>query len=689
MPAMASSRPESELLNIQLLVDSIPALIHTSRPDGYLDYFNRPWLEYLGVTLDKVAGWNWTAFIHPEDLDGIVSTWRASLASGEIFEYETRVRRANGEYRWMFHRKVPLRDAHGSIVKWYGSSLDIHERKTTDEQLRRNTHALQRSEFYLAEGQRLGHMGSWAFDPAGFDYWSPELYRMYGLDAASKAPSVQEYLDFIHPQDRQSMADLINRLVAEDTPFDATKRIVRPDGEVRYVRCVGVPFAGSQNLKKYVGSAIDVTEHELLTRELRRREAYMAEAQKLSRTGSFGWKPDTGEIVWSDETYRIFEYDRSVKPSMDSLVLRVHPEDRVAVKAVIDRAFVGAPEFEHVYRMLMPDGRIKHVHALAHALRDASGNLEFVGAVTDITEHVMAEEALRSSEGDLLEAQRLSHTGSWRNDVLTGIVTVSPEVHRIFDIRPGEDASTAGFFFGRIHPEDRPIEAQTFERANLAKTGFESDYRIVLPDGSIKHVHNLGHPVLNESGEITEFVGTVIDITERRHAETVIREQEAELRQILDFAPWHVAVLGADGRAIYLNKAGLDYHGLTREAWQNYDPHKLIHPDDHDQILTGAGGAKLLGDQPFETEARLLRNDGKYRWFLFRFNPLRDREGPHHALVCHWNRYRGPQTNRGETAKRKRCPARRNQQGIDVRRDRGDISRVEKCSLAHLQGRTE
>jgi PAS domain S-box-containing protein len=632
MPAMASSRPESELLNIQLLVDSIPALIHTSRPDGYLDYFNRPWLEYLGVTLDKVAGWNWTAFIHPEDLDGIVSTWRASLASGEVFEYETRVRRANGEYRWMFHRKVPLRDAHGSIVKWYGSSLDIHERKTTDEQLRRNTHALQRSEFYLAEGQRLGHMGSWAFDPAGFDYWSPELYRMYGLDAASKAPSVQEYLDFIHPQDRQSMADLINRLVAEDTPFDATKRIVRPDGEVRYVRCVGVPFIGSQNLKKYVGSAIDVTEHELLTRELRRREAYMAEAQKLSRTGSFGWKPDTGEIVWSDETYRIFEYDRSVKPSMDSLVLRVHPEDRVAVKAVIDRAFVGAPEFEHVYRMLMPDGRIKHVHALAHALRDASGNLEFVGAVTDITEHVMAEEALRSSEGDLLEAQRLSHTGSWRNHLLTGIVTVSPEVNRIFDIRPGEDASTAGFFFGRIHPEDRPIEAQTFERANLAKTGFESDYRIVLPDGSIKHVHNLGHPVLNESGEITEFVGTVIDITERRHAETVIREQEAELRQILDFAPWHVAVLGADGRAIYLNKAGLDYHGLTREAWQNYDPHKLIHPDDHDQILTGAGGARLLGDQPFETEARLLRNDGKYRWFLFRFNPLRDRE----ARITRW-----------------------------------------------------
>src|SRR6266481_2981054 len=163
MPAMASAGQGSERLNAQLLVDSIPALIHTARPDGYLDYFNRPWLEYLGVTLDKVTGWNWTAFIHPEDVERIVAKWRACLTTGEIFEYETRVRSANGEYRWMFHRKVPLRDANGNIVKWYGSSLDIEERKTAEEQLRCNAQELQRSEFYLAEGQRLAHMGSWAF----------------------------------------------------------------------------------------------------------------------------------------------------------------------------------------------------------------------------------------------------------------------------------------------------------------------------------------------------------------------------------------------------------------------------------------------------------------------------------------------------------------------------------------------
>src|SRR6266704_2630492 len=401
MRGMASPRQESDSLDVQVLVDSIPALIHTARPDGYLDYFNKPWLEYLGVTLDKVSGWNWTAFVHLEDVEGIVAKWRACLATGEIFEYETRVRRADGEYRWMFHRKVPLRDANGNIVKWYGSSLDIDERKTAEEELRRNAQDLQRSEFYLAEGQRLAHMGSWAFDPDGFYYWSPELFRMHGLDPASKPPSVQEYLDCVHPQDRESMAGLIKGILAKASPFDAKKRIVRPNGEVRYIRCVSAPVVENQSLKKYVGSAIDVTEHELLTQELRRREAYLAEAQRLSHTGSFGWKPDSGEIVWSDETYRIFEYDLAEKPMLNMVLERIHPQDRALAQQVIDRASQTGTDFEHEYRLLMADGRVKHVRAIAQALQDASGNREFVGAVTDVTTAKQAEENVRQSEREL------------------------------------------------------------------------------------------------------------------------------------------------------------------------------------------------------------------------------------------------------------------------------------------------
>jgi PAS domain S-box-containing protein len=213
--------------DLQLLVDSAPSLIHAGRPDGYLDFFNQTWLRYVGRSLEDLPGWRWTALIHPEDADGIVEEWRASLASGEPFLHEARVLRADGEYRWMVHHKVAARDECGQIVKWHGSSIDIEDRRRADEQLRRSTQELQRSEYYLAEGQRLAHMGSWAFDPTGFDYWSPELFRMHGLQPTRKAPTVQEYLDCVHPQDRESMANLIEGLSAKALPFDATKRIVR------------------------------------------------------------------------------------------------------------------------------------------------------------------------------------------------------------------------------------------------------------------------------------------------------------------------------------------------------------------------------------------------------------------------------------------------------------------------------
>src|SRR5580700_8091788 len=484
--------------DLQLLVDSAPSLIHTGRPDGYLDFFNQTWLMYVGRPLGDLQGWKWTAFIHPEDVEEIVEKWRASLASGEPFLHEARVLRTDGEYRWMLHHKVAVRDGCGQIVKWYGSSIDIEDRKRAEEQLRQSTQELQRSEFYLAEGQRLADMGSWAFDPAGFDYWSPELFRMHGLDPARKPPTVQEYLDCVHPQDRQPIANLVKELSAKASPFDATKRIVRPNGEVRHIRCVWVPVVENGSLKKYVGSAIDVTEHELLTQELRRREAYLAGAQRLSHTGSFGWKPGSGEIVWSDETYRIFEYDRSVKPTIDSLVQRVHPEDRAVVKEVINLAIAGAPQFEHAYRLLLPDGRVKDVQGIGHVLQDASGNREFVGAVTDITQ--------------------------------------------------------------------------------------------------------------------------------QRHAEAVIREQEAELRQMVDFVPQLIAVYGPNRERVYANRTVLDYLGISLDEWRHETFAHSTHPDDSERLKTSADCAFSSGSA-YEVELRLHKHDGSYRWFLARYNPVRDDKG--------------------------------------------------------------
>ena len=737
MPVMAS--PESEFWNIQLLVDSIPALIHTARPDGYLDYFNKPWLEYLGAALDDVAGWNWTAFIHPEDLDGIVAKWRACLANGETFEYETRVRRADGDYRWMFHRKVPLRDANGYIVKWYGSSLDIEERKTAEE-------ALRVSQVYLAEAQKLSHTGSWANAAIGEPrYWSEECYRVLGFDPAEPLPSLETIFQRIHPDDRAAMREQLDRGIRDKADFEVDMRIVHPITGIRNIRSTGhavVDRCG--DLREMVGTVIDITERKRAEEALRRSAAYLAEAQRLSHTGSFGWKPDTGEIVWSDETYRIFEYDRCVKPTIDSVAERVHPEDRAGFQKVIEDASGAATQFEHTYRLLLPGGIIKHVNAIAHALQDAPSNREFVGAVTDITERKIsedkvrrlveagilgiffatvqgeiveanqaflqllqydrqdlvsgrlrwadltppewrerdersmseflatgvfqayekeyfrkdgsrvpvlvggariqnpnegvvfvldlseqkrAEEKIRRSESYLAEAQRLSQTGSWAWSPDEDIRYWSEECYRVLSFDSQDGLPRFEQFFQRIHPDDQPGFRELIQTAIREKAEWEADYRIVHPGGAIRDIHVLGHPVLSTSGHLVEFVGTVIDVTERKKAEEERRRSEMELRQMLDLAPQQVAVFGPNRERLYANHVALDYLGLNLEEWRKRsDPGEFFHPDDRERV-NGHFDRALSSGASFELEVRLRKGDGSYRWFLDRVNPVSDDKG--------------------------------------------------------------
>src|SRR5437868_9105123 len=138
-----------------------------------------------------------------------------------------------------------------------------------------------------------------------------------------------------------------------------------------------------------------------LNDELRRSEAYLAQAQRLSHTGSFGWRPSTGEIIWSEETFRIFQYDGKTTPTVELILQRVHPEDTALVQQTIERAAKDGKNFEHEYRLLMPDGSIKYVHVVAHALSDESDGIEFVGAVMDVTAAKQVEEALRRTESYL------------------------------------------------------------------------------------------------------------------------------------------------------------------------------------------------------------------------------------------------------------------------------------------------
>src|SRR3981081_1692550 len=285
-------------------------------------------------------------------------------------------------------------------------------------------------------------------------------------------------------------------------------------------------------------------------------EVYLTEAQRLSRTGSFGWDVSRGEIFWSDETFRIYQCDRTTKPTLELIVQRTHPEDRAAVQEIIDRASSDGKDFDHEYRLLMPDGSVKYVHAVARAARDASGSIEFVGAVTDVTIVKEAERKLRRSEAYLAEAQHLSHTSSWAWDVRRReFVYRSAEVYHLFGFDPKDDVPLQAFQ-DRVLPEDRRRILEMVPQAIREKAHFEVDFRIALPDGAIKRVHCVGHPVVSSDGDGIELLCTEGGWTDQYAAkETLqkafdeIKKSEDRFRLVIDTIPALVWRTRPDGAA--------------------------------------------------------------------------------------------------------------------------------------------
>jgi PAS domain S-box-containing protein len=627
MGAAEHTSVDDRELNLRQIIDSSPALIHTARPDGYIDFFNQTWLDFLGQASEKLLGWEWTAFIHPEDVEAFAQKWRESIATGKRFEGTARVRRADGEYRWMLHHKVPRRNVDGNVIKWFGSSIDIEERKRAEEQLRTRAQELQRNEFYLAEAQRLGRIGSWVFDPAGgFDYWSRELFHIYGLDPEKHAPTLEEYLARVHPHDREFMASLIKRMLAEGLGCDVTKRIVRPDGELRHIRCVGAPVVENGSLKRIVGSAMDVTEHETLTQELRRREAYLEEAQRLSHTGSFGWKPGSGEMVWSDETYRIFEYDPAEKITLDMIMERVHPDDRNLVLEIVERASTSGAAIDCEYRLLFTDDRVKYVRVLARPLGTAD-DLEFAGAVIDITEAKRAEEKIRLSERELrtLVEAIPAYVGTALPDGSVDFISQSWLDYTGFSREQG-----MGWGWGSaIHSEDFDRVMANWRAALAAGAPVEHEVRCRRADGTYHWFLYRCLPLRDDGGNVVKWYGTLTNIDALKETENALQMREHQLRGIIETIPSMLWSTSPTGETTHLSQRVLEYCGASLEELANRGWENFIHPDDREET-TKAFGRAISSGESYSAIHRLRRSDGEYRWHHSMGEPLRD---PHGKII--------------------------------------------------------
>jgi PAS domain S-box-containing protein len=378
---------------LRCVISTIPAHVWSTLPDGSVDFVNQRLLEFTGFSPEKLREWEWDAIIHPDDRARAVGDWNTAVATGQPMESEIRLRRADGDFRYLLVRNVPLLNSQGHIVKWYGTGIEIEDRKRAEAQLRRN-------------------------------------------------------------------------------------------------------------------------------------EAYLAEAQRLTRTGSFGWQVASGEIQWSEETYHIFACDKADKPSLQWILQRTHPDDRDLVQGVLEQAAVNGTNFDVEHRLLMPDGVVKYLHVVAHGLPDSTGHLEFVGAVTDITATWQAAQALQESEE------------KWR-DVFANNPTmyfIMDASGKIIEINPF-GAEQLGYKVGELLGEDvltvfDEADREAIQRnvANcFAQLGQPMSWeaRKICKDGRVLRVRETAKAVSRARGPI--ILIACEDSTEQKNAEEALRQALADL----------------------------------------------------------------------------------------------------------------------------------------------------------------
>src|SRR5713101_3854156 len=445
-----------------------------------------------------------------------------ALDGGARFNAECRVFRPTGEVRIAHFQGDVNRDASGRPYRMFGTVQDITDRKRAEE-------ALQQSQFYINEAQRLAHMGSWGFNSTGFNYWSSELFRVHGLDPVGKPPTVEEYLALVHPEDRAFMKQGITNMLADHRAFDFTKRIVRPDGEIRHVRSVGVPVTQEGTFQGFLGTGMDVTEQERLTEELRLSEQYLSEGQRLAHMGSWAFNASGFFEYWSQELFNIYGLDpQKGAPTLEQYLATVHPQDRDFMANTIKRMLAERSGCDVKKRIVRANGELRYIRCVGIPVVEGEVLKGFLGTAIDITEQELLTQDLERQQAHLTEAQKLTHTGSWAWRLPNRALDLSEEWYRIYGFDPTEGAPTLEEYSERVHPEDRLEWKGAVERATLEKADYDHEFRILLPNGMVKWIHAVGHPVLSDAGDLEQFVGSSTDITERKSAE----QEREKLRQV-------------------------------------------------------------------------------------------------------------------------------------------------------------
>ena len=409
--------------------------------------------------------------VHPDDAARVAQEWRVSLAARGPLRTEARLRRADGAYRWHAIQRVPLRDAAGKVIRWYGIGYDIEDQKRAET-------ALQAKEVDTPKDHRHdSHDGIGL--PVRTDTATSSAIAGSTMRVSQRTkPRVSGWGAAINPDDANGLAEYWRSCLASGTPVTRKRACA-----VSTAYIAGSCFepthcaTSSGNIIKWYGTNVDIEDRKRADEDLRRSEAFLAKGQELSLTGTFSWHSVTGEFIWSEQLYRIYEFEPGTRITFELIRTRYHPEDKHVIESVAEQARAGVTDFDYEHRLLMPDGSIKYLHLLAHSTPDQEGKgLEYFGAVQDVTQRRIAEDSLDKIRSELAHVTRVMSLGALTasiahevNQPLAGIVTNAGTCLRMLAAEPPDVEGARETARRTIRDGNRAADVITRLRALFSK----------------------------------------------------------------------------------------------------------------------------------------------------------------------------------------------------------------------------
>ena len=612
------------------LFDLAPdAIVLTEMNPSRIVRVNREFTRMFGYTSEEAVGRSLRELIAPGELEAEYAANAAAVAAGKRVDVEVVRQRKDGTRLHVHFSSAAIKTDDGKSAA-YLVYRDITARKLAEEELRRSQH-------YLAEAQRLSHIGSWAFNAAGFRHWSPELLKIHGLDPGGKAPSIPEYVGLVHPEDRDFVVQEIERMLAGAPGFDFTKRIVRPDGAIRRVRCVGTRATTGGIVPEFVGTGMDVTEQERAEEELRASEARFRSLTELS--SDWYWEQDENLrfTYLSNQALDLTGY--SGESSLGKTRWEIVNMTPLSCSWPEHRAVLAMrrPFRDLECRRVGPDGTTRYLSISGAPIFDEQGRFKgYRGIGRNITERKGIEEALRLSEERYALALEASEEGHFDTDLETGEIFVSARLNEIYGFPRHANTANRVEFLNQIpfHPDDRHlladiINADWDDPAQVSRMERYSA-RIVPRPGETRWIQTRAMVTRDAQGRARRRVGVVADITARKLAEEALRlseERYAYAMEAAQDAHWDW-IVGTD--EYYTSPRVVDVFGLppgtTFTSREDYLAKTNIVKEDLQAWMRAAEELFAGTGSHLSMELRAIIN-GEVRWIQHNGLCVRDASG--------------------------------------------------------------